>query len=232
MEAEFNFKDYTCCVCCRELLVIGGVPAKDQLAALEQGVCGKYSWKLLFFLGDKVFPLLKCHTLISFYLPPSPVFYPHQIDIVVGTPGRLDDLISTGKLSLSQVRFLVLDECVRLILCGKTITSTGHRLIALSFCVCSVSCCFQWFIFGARSLFLPSGRPPICRLYRLYQQDPQPNPPGHLWWKEAAGNTKDEFVCSNKQCVFWELQYILLGVNIVCVFRGLRWNRFSSCLWG
>lgn len=30
----------------------------------------------------------------------------------MGTPGRLDDLISTGKLSLSQVRFLVLDECV------------------------------------------------------------------------------------------------------------------------
>lgn len=36
----------------------------------------------------------------------------NQVDIVVGTPGRLDDLISTGKLSLSQVRFLVLDECV------------------------------------------------------------------------------------------------------------------------
>lgn len=36
-----------------------------------------------------------------------------QVDIVVGTPGRLDDLISTGKLDLSQVRFLVLDECVR-----------------------------------------------------------------------------------------------------------------------
>lgn len=31
---------------------------------------------------------------------------------MVGTPGRLDDLISTGKLSLSEVRFLVLDECV------------------------------------------------------------------------------------------------------------------------
>lgn len=30
----------------------------------------------------------------------------------MATPGRLDDLISTGKLSLSQVRFLVLDECV------------------------------------------------------------------------------------------------------------------------
>lgn len=33
----------------------------------------------------------------------------------------------------------------------------------------------------------PSGWPPVCRLYRLYQQDPQPNPPGHLWWKETAG---------------------------------------------
>lgn len=35
-----------------------------------------------------------------------------QVDIVVGTPGRLDDLVSTGKLNLSQVRFLVLDEAV------------------------------------------------------------------------------------------------------------------------
>ncbi|KAJ8302960.1 hypothetical protein KUTeg_019356 [Tegillarca granosa] len=32
------------------------------------------------------------------------------IDVVVGTPGRLEDLISTGKLALSQVRFFVLDE--------------------------------------------------------------------------------------------------------------------------
>lgn len=32
------------------------------------------------------------------------------IDVVVGTPGRLEDLISTGKLALSQIRFFVLDE--------------------------------------------------------------------------------------------------------------------------
>src|SRR4051812_46693414 len=31
-------------------------------------------------------------------------------DIVVATPGRLDDLVSTGRLSLEQVRFYVLDE--------------------------------------------------------------------------------------------------------------------------
>lgn len=30
----------------------------------------------------------------------------------MGTPGRLDDLVSTGKLNLSQIRFLVLDEAV------------------------------------------------------------------------------------------------------------------------
>lgn len=29
---------------CRELLVIGGVAAKDQMAALEQGVCDTYSY--------------------------------------------------------------------------------------------------------------------------------------------------------------------------------------------
>ena len=31
---------------------------------------------------------------------------------MVGTPGRLEDLISTGKLELSSCRFFVLDECV------------------------------------------------------------------------------------------------------------------------
>ncbi|KAJ8397647.1 hypothetical protein AAFF_G00436460 [Aldrovandia affinis] len=83
----------------RELLIIGGVPAKEQLSVLEQGV-----------------------------------------DIVVGTPGRLDDLISTGKLNLSQVRFLVLDECDGLLSAGYTdfimriynqipqVTSDGKRL--------------------------------------------------------------------------------------------------------
>lgn len=30
----------------------------------------------------------------------------------MGTPGRLEDLISTGKLTLHQVRFFVLDEAV------------------------------------------------------------------------------------------------------------------------
>lgn len=53
----------------RELLVMGGDSAKDQLRALQGGV-----------------------------------------EIVTGTPGRLDDLISTGKLDLSAIRFFILDE--------------------------------------------------------------------------------------------------------------------------
>ena len=47
---------------CRELLMVGGDSAKDQMRALQEGV-----------------------------------------DIVTGTPGRLDDFISTGKLDLSGV---------------------------------------------------------------------------------------------------------------------------------
>ncbi len=54
-----------------ELLLMGGMSAKDQVDALYRGV-----------------------------------------DIVVGTPGRLEDLISTGKMELSACRFFVLDECV------------------------------------------------------------------------------------------------------------------------
>ncbi|XP_048386374.1 ATP-dependent RNA helicase DDX1 [Stegostoma tigrinum] len=91
----------------RELLIIGGVSAKDQLAVLEQGV-----------------------------------------DIVVGTPGRIDDLVSTGKLNLSQVRFLVLDEADGLLTQGYSdfisrihsqipqVTSDGKRLQVI---VCSAT---------------------------------------------------------------------------------------------
>ncbi|XP_059837853.1 ATP-dependent RNA helicase DDX1 [Hypanus sabinus] len=91
----------------RELLIIGGVSAKDQLAVLEQGV-----------------------------------------DIVVGTPGRIDDLVSTGKLNLSQVRFFVLDEADGLLTQGYSdfisrmhsqipqITSDGKRLQVI---VCSAT---------------------------------------------------------------------------------------------
>ncbi|KPP75890.1 ATP-dependent RNA helicase DDX1-like [Scleropages formosus] len=70
------------------------------------------------------------------------------VDIVVGTPGRLDDLISTGKLNLSQVRFLVLDECDGLLTAGyldfimriynqiPQVTSDGKRLQVI---VCSAT---------------------------------------------------------------------------------------------
>eukprot|EP00731_Ephydatia_muelleri_P007667 Em0004g5a len=42
------------------------------------------------------------------------------VDIVIGTPGRLDDLITTGKLDLSGVSFFVLDEADGLL-------SQGHQ---------------------------------------------------------------------------------------------------------
>ncbi|XP_049763744.1 ATP-dependent RNA helicase Ddx1 [Schistocerca cancellata] len=91
----------------RELLVIGGVNVKDQIAALMAGV-----------------------------------------DIVVGTPGRLEDLISAGHLSLTQCRFFVLDEADGLLKQGYTelidrlhrqipkITSDGRRLQMI---VCSAT---------------------------------------------------------------------------------------------
>ncbi|CAL1532900.1 unnamed protein product [Lymnaea stagnalis] len=40
------------------------------------------------------------------------------VDIVVATPGRLEDLISTSKLGLQQIRFFVLDECDGLLSAG------------------------------------------------------------------------------------------------------------------
>ncbi|KAK6490066.1 ATP-dependent RNA helicase DDX1 [Huso huso] len=102
-----QFKKYVDNPKVRELLIIGGVAAKDQLAVLEHGV-----------------------------------------DIVVGTPGRVDDLISTGKINISQVRFLVLDEADGLLSAGyldfimrvynkiPQITSDGKRLQVI---VCSAT---------------------------------------------------------------------------------------------
>jgi superfamily II DNA/RNA helicase len=57
------------------VLVIGSVPARDQLTEINKGV-----------------------------------------DIITATPGRIEDFISTGQMSLSQVRFFVLDEAVRFLL--------------------------------------------------------------------------------------------------------------------
>ncbi|KAE8605134.1 hypothetical protein XENTR_v10014981 [Xenopus tropicalis] len=102
-----QFKKYVDSPKLRELLIIGGVAAKEQLTLLENGV-----------------------------------------DIVVGTPGRIDDLISTGKLNLSQVRFLVLDEADGLLSQGYSdfinrihgqipqVTSDGKRLQVI---VCSAT---------------------------------------------------------------------------------------------
>lgn len=70
------------------------------------------------------------------------------IDIIVGTPGRLEDLIQGGYLSLSSCRFFVLDEADGLLKQGYTqlierlhqqmpkITADGHRLQMI---VCSAT---------------------------------------------------------------------------------------------
>ena len=62
------------------------------------------------------------------------------VDIVVATPGRLEDLIQTGQLSLKQCRFFVLDEADGLLKQGyegfinrvhaqiPKVTSDGRRL--------------------------------------------------------------------------------------------------------
>ena len=73
----------------RELLIVGGIPMKEQMAGLERGV-----------------------------------------DIVVATPGRLDDLISSEKISLGHVKFYVLDEVDGLLLQGHKnfIVSTYKRI--------------------------------------------------------------------------------------------------------
>lgn len=70
------------------------------------------------------------------------------VDIVVGTPGRLEELIGSGALSLSHCRFFVLDEADGLLKAGYTqllhkmhgqipkVTSDGKRLQMI---VCSAT---------------------------------------------------------------------------------------------
>lgn len=70
------------------------------------------------------------------------------VDIIVGTPGRLEDLIQGGYISLSHCRFFVLDEADGLLKQGYTdlierlhkqmpkITADGRRLQMI---VCSAT---------------------------------------------------------------------------------------------
>ncbi|KAJ8870560.1 hypothetical protein PR048_029583 [Dryococelus australis] len=52
------------------------------------------------------------------------------VDVVVGTPGRMEDLMSTGHLSLTQCRFFVLDEADGLLKQGYTeLIDRMHRQI-------------------------------------------------------------------------------------------------------
>ncbi|CAK9830344.1 ATP-dependent RNA helicase Ddx1 [Anthophora retusa] len=102
-----KFKKYLKDPTIKELLVIGGVSAKEQISVLNSGV-----------------------------------------DIVVGTPGRLEDLIQGGYLSLTHCRFFILDEADGLLKQGYTelidrlhrqipkITSDGKRLQMI---VCSAT---------------------------------------------------------------------------------------------
>lgn len=91
----------------KELLLIGGVNVREQLAILQKGV-----------------------------------------DIIVATPGRLEDLIGGGQVSLTHCRFFVLDEADGLLSSGygelinnlhkqiPKITSDGRRLQMI---VCSAT---------------------------------------------------------------------------------------------
>lgn len=54
------------------------------------------------------------------------------VDIVIATPGRLIDFIQTGKLSLDNIRFLVLDEADALIKQEKGIVESIHARCPLT----------------------------------------------------------------------------------------------------
>ena len=78
------------------MLAVGGAPVKEQLNDLQKGVTqNKLAMKIL---GSNL------SRSLSF------CFVCLQVDIVVGTPGRVEELAKNGNLLLDHCRFFVLDE--------------------------------------------------------------------------------------------------------------------------
>ena len=59
------------------------------------------------------------------------------VDVVVGTPGRIMDLIQRGDLDLSQVKFATLDEADDMLRVGYAIMCR-HALLADAAAVCAL----------------------------------------------------------------------------------------------
>ena len=121
-EQIIKFKKYLTDPSPRVQLVIGGINAKEQSEEMNKGVR----------------PFIQFQPYLLF----------DQVDIVVATPGRLDDMIYTKTIVLSRCRFFILDECDGLLssgcgplisklhsLCPK-VTPDGKRLQMI---VCSAT---------------------------------------------------------------------------------------------
>ena len=75
------------------------------------------------------------------------------VDVVVGTPGRLNDMVNQGVLQLSDVSMLVLDEADEMLKMGCVLfppAAYARRAFFVFFCCCC--CCGSCFFFG-RCLF-------------------------------------------------------------------------------
>ncbi|OON19217.1 DEAD/DEAH box helicase, partial [Opisthorchis viverrini] len=139
-----KFKRYLKDPCPRELLIIGGGDTKRQMDALHSGVSTALLDCRVFYLYlhalsgalarlpstthgysllltssmNFVNFLPECAHIRNVRLQGWLTFGHRRVDIVVATPGRLDDLLSTGTLSLSNCRFFILDECDGLLSAG------------------------------------------------------------------------------------------------------------------
>src|SRR5260370_9993238 len=92
------------------------------------------------------------------------------VDVVVGTPGRIMDLVAQGKVSLSRVEYLVLDEADEMLDAG--FAPAVEKLLGLTYEPQTVLASATMPAWGTRMIQKPTRNPPQSPAQMDKQADP------------------------------------------------------------